>query len=159
MTMKIAVGADHAGVPLNETVITELKRLGHEVVDCGTHDPSKPDDYPDYAEAVGRAVLEGKAERAVLICGSGVGASVAANKLPGIRAALCHDSYSAHQGVEHDNMNVLCLGARVVGPSLAIDLVHTFLNARFTGEERHLRRLSKIHTIEENWGVRESHDK
>src|ERR1035438_3259608 len=122
MTMKIAVGADHAGVPLNETVITELKRLAHEVVDCGTHDPSKPDDYPDYAEAVGRAVLEGKAERAVLICGSGVGASVAANKLPGIRAALCHDCYSAHQGVEHDNMNVLCLGSRVIRTGAGIGL-------------------------------------
>lgn len=147
--MRIAVAADHAGVPLNEVVIADLRRLGHEVVDCGTHDPSKPDDYPDYAEAAGRAVLEGKAERAVLICGSGVGASVAANKLPGVRAGLCHDSYSAHQGVEHDNMNVLCLGSRVIGPELALDLVRTFLRAQFTGEERHRRRLAKIDALEQ----------
>lgn len=146
--MKIAVGADHAGVPLNEVVIAELQRLGHEVVDCGTHDPTKPDDYPDYAEAVARAVLDGKAERSVLICGSGVGASVAANKLPGIRAGLCHDTYSAHQGVEHDNMNILCLGSRVIGPELALDLVRAFLGARFTGEERHRRRLAKIEALE-----------
>ena len=146
--MKIAVGSDHAGVPLNETVIAELQRLGHEVVDCGTHDASKPDDYPDYAEAVGRAVLDGRADRAVLICGSGVGASVAANKLPGIRAGLCHDSYSAHQGVEHDNMNVLCMGSRVIGPELALDLVRIFLGAHFTGEARHVRRLAKIAAME-----------
>jgi RpiB/LacA/LacB family sugar-phosphate isomerase len=146
--MKIAVGSDHAGVPLNETVIEELKRLGHEVVDCGTHDAAKPDDYPDYAEAVGQAVLDGRAERAVLICGSGVGASVAANKLPGIRAGLCHDCYSAHQGVEHDNMNVLCLGSRVIGPELALDLVRLFLEAAFTGEARHVRRLAKIEALE-----------
>lgn len=149
MTMKIAVGADHAGVPLNEVVIAELKRLGHTVVDCGTHDPGKPDDYPDYAEAVARAVLEGKADRAVLICGSGVGASVAANKLHGIRAGLCHDCYSAHQGVEHDNMNVLCLGSRVIGPELTLDLVRTFLSATFTGEERHRRRLAKVDALEQ----------
>jgi len=146
--MRIAVGADHAGVPLNEVVIAELRRLGHEVVDCGTHDASKPDDYPDYAEAVSRAVLDGKADRAVLICGSGVGASVAANKLPGIRAGLCHDSYSAHQGVEHDNMNVLCMGSRVIGPELALDLVRIFLGAQFTGEARHVRRLAKIDALE-----------
>lgn len=147
--MRIAVGADHAGVPLNETVIVELKHLGHDVVDCGTHNPNVPDDYPDYAEAVGRAILDGRADRAVLICGSGVGASVAANKLIGIRAALCHDTYSAHQGVEHDNMNVLCLGARVIGPELALELVRNFLRANFTGEERHLRRLGKIALLEE----------
>ena len=146
--MRIAVGSDHAGVPLNESVIAELKRLGHEVVDCGTHDASKPDDYPDYAEAVSRAVLDGKADRAVLICGSGVGASVAANKLVGIRAGLCHDSYSAHQGVEHDNMNVLCMGSRVIGPELALDLVRIFLGAQFTGEARHVRRLAKIDALE-----------
>ena len=146
--MRIAVGADHAGVPLNETVIAELKQLGHEVVDCGTHDASQPDDYPDYAEAVGRAVLDGKADRAVLICGSGVGASVAANKLPGIRAGLCHDSYSAQQGVEHDNMNVICMGSRVIGPELALDLVRIFLGAQFTGEARHVRRLAKIDALE-----------
>jgi RpiB/LacA/LacB family sugar-phosphate isomerase len=146
--MRIAVGSDHAGVPLNETVIAELKRLGHEVVDCGTHDASKPDDYPDYAEAVGRTVLDGKADRAVLICGSGVGAAVAANKLVGIRAGLCHDCYSAHQGVEHDNMNVLCLGSRVIGPELALDLVRVFLGAQFTGEPRHVHRLAKIAALE-----------
>ena len=147
--MRIAVGADHAGVPLNETVIAELKRLGHEVIDFGTHDPTKPDDYPDYAEAVGRAVLDGRADRAVLICGSGVGASVAANKLIGIRAGLCHDTYSAHQGVEHDNMNVICFGSRVIGPELALDLVRAFLHANFTGEERHVRRLAKIAALEQ----------
>jgi len=146
--MKIAVGADHAGVPLNETVIAELKRLGHEVVDFGTHDATKPDDYPDYAEAVGRAVLDGRAERGVLVCGSGVGVSVAANKLPGIRAGLCHDCYSAHQGVEHDNMNVLCMGSLVIGPELALDLVRLFLGAQFTGEPRHVRRLAKIAAME-----------
>lgn len=146
--MRIAVGADHAGVPLNEIVIAELERLGHEVVDCGTHDAKQPDDYPDYAEAVGRAVLDGKAERAVLICGSGVGASVAANKMIGVRAGLCHDTYSAHQGVEHDNMNVLCLGSRVIGPELALDLVRAFLGAQFTGEARHRRRLAKIDALE-----------
>ena len=147
--MRVAVGADHAGVPLNEIVIEELHRLGHEVVDCGTHDAGKPDDYPDYAEAVGRAVLDGKADRAVLICGSGVGASVAANKLIGIRAGLCHDVYSAHQGVEHDQMNVICFGSRVIGPELALDLVRTFLKAAFTGEERHRRRLAKIAALEQ----------
>lgn len=134
---------------MNEIVIAELERLGHAVVDCGTHDPTKADDYPDYAEAVGRAVLDGKADRAVLICGSGVGASVAANKLIGIRAGLCHDTYSAHQGVEHDNMNVICFGARVIGPELALDLVRAFLQANFTGEERHLRRLAKIAALEQ----------
>ena len=147
--MKVAVGADHAGVPLNEAVSAELRRLGHEVVDCGTHDANRPDDYPDYAEAVGRAILEGRAARAVLICGSGVGASVAANKLPGIRAGLCHDSYSARQGVEHDNMNVLCLGSRVIGPELALDLVRIFLQASFSGQERHRRRLAKIEALEQ----------
>ena len=146
--MKIAVGADHAGVPLNEIVIAELQRLGHEVVDCGTHDPGKPDDYPDYAEAVSRAVLDGRAERAVLICGSGVGASVAANKMIGIRAGLAHDIYSAHQGVEHDNMNVICFGSRVIGPELALDLLRAFLAANFTGEERHQRRLAKVAALE-----------
>jgi RpiB/LacA/LacB family sugar-phosphate isomerase len=150
--MKIAVGADHAGVPLNQIVIDELKKLGHAVVDCGTHDATKPDDYPDYAEAVGRAVLEGKAERAVLICGSGVGASVAANKLKGVRAGLCHDTYSAHQGVEHDNMNIICFGSRVIGPELALDLVRAFLHANFTGEERHERRLAKIAALEDRFG-------
>jgi ribose 5-phosphate isomerase B len=157
--MKIAVGADHAGFPLNKMIVQELLADGHEVLDFGADRGDLPDDYPDYAKLVAEAVQSGRVERGLLVCGSGVGVTAAANKFRGIRACMCHDSYSAHQGVEHDDMNVLCLGARVVGPSLAIDLVHAFLNARFTGEERHLRRLSKIHTIEENWCVRESHDK
>jgi ribose 5-phosphate isomerase B len=148
--MRIAVAADHAGVPLNELAIAELKKLGHEVIDNGTHDPTQPDDYPDYAVLVAQQVAEGRCERGVLICGSGVGVSVAANKARGIRAALCHDIYSAHQGVEHDNMNVLCLGARVIGPELMLDLLRAFMAAKFTGEERHLRRLTKIYAIEEN---------
>lgn len=146
--MRIAVGADHAGTPLNETAIAELRRLGHDVADLGTHDSSKPDDYPDYAVAVAEEVVNGRCERGLLICGSGVGVSVAANKVPGIHAAMCHDIYSAHQGVEHDNMNVLCLGARVIGPELMLDLVRAFLAARFTGEERHVRRLGKIAALE-----------
>ena len=124
-----------------------LRRDGHEVIDVGTHSTA-PADYPDSAEALGNAVREGKAERGVLICGSGVGASAAANKLPGIRAAICHDAYSAHQGVEHDDMNVLVLGGRVVGPALAEELVRTFVAARFSNEERHLRRLGKLKALE-----------
>jgi len=147
--MRIAVGADHAGVPLNERAITELRKLGHEVIDVGTHDPSQPDDYPDYALAVAEHVTKGRADRGLLICGSGVGVAVAANKVHGIRAGMCHDTYSAHQGVEHDDMNVLCLGARVIGPELMLDLVRAFLDARFTGEERHRRRLAKVLAIEE----------
>jgi ribose 5-phosphate isomerase B len=147
--MRIAVGADHAGVPLNELAIAELRRLGHEVVDQGTHDASQPDDYPDYALAVAREVASGRCDRGVLVCGSGVGVAVAANKVPGIRAGMCHEVYSAHQGVEHDNMNVLCFGARTIGPELMLDLLRTFMAARFTGEERHLRRLAKIREIEE----------
>lgn len=150
--MRIAVGADHAGVPLNEHVISELKKLGHEIVDCGTHDATKPDDYPDYAVAVAAAVLNEGCERGILICGSGVGVSFAANKIKGIRAGLCHDYYSAHQGVEHDDMNVICIGARVIGPELALDLVRAFLAAKFTHEERHLRRLAKIAKLEESRG-------
>jgi len=147
--MKIAVAGDHAGVPLNEQVIAELRRLGHDVTDLGTHDPTQPDDYPDYAAALAREVIEGRCERGVLICGSGVGASVAANKIKGIRAGLAHDTYSAHQGVEHDDMNVLCLGARIVGSALAVELVHAFVAAQFTGEERHRRRLAKIAKLEQ----------
>ena len=146
--MRIAVGADHAGVPLNEIAIQEIKRLGHEVIDLGTHDASQPDDYPDYAIAVAREITSGHCERGVLICGSGVGVSVAANKVRGIRAALCHDIYSAHQGVEHDDLNVLCMGARAIGPELMLDLLRGFLAARFTGEDRHRRRLAKISAIE-----------
>jgi ribose 5-phosphate isomerase B len=146
--MKLVVAADHGGVPLNEEVIDELRRLGHDVLDLGTHDANNGDDYPDYAEALGRKVASGECERGVLICGSGVGASVAANKVHGVRAGLCHDTYSAHQGVEHDNCNVLCLGARVIGRELALELVKTFIGARFTGEPRHQRRLEKVLAIE-----------
>jgi ribose 5-phosphate isomerase B len=149
--MRIAVGADHAGTPLNELAIAELRRIGHEVVDLGTHDPSKADDYPDYAAAVGEELITGRCELGLLICGSGVGVAVAANKIPGIRAGMCHDTYSAHQGVEHDDMNVLCLGARVVGPELMLDLVRAFMAARFTGEERHRRRLAKVLALEQRF--------
>jgi ribose 5-phosphate isomerase B len=146
--MKIAVGADHGGFPLNQRVIAELRGAGHEIEDFGTHDGTRPDDYPDYAIAVGRAIQTGKVEIGILICGSGVGACVAANKLHGVRAALCSDTYSAHQSREHDDCNVLCLGARVIGPELAMELVRSFVAARFTGEERHVRRLAKVEQIE-----------
>ena len=149
-TVRIAVAADHAGVPLNAAVIAELRRLGHDVLDLGGHDPAQPDDYPDFAAALARELLAGQAERGILICGSGVGASVAANKIAGIRAGLAHDTYSAHQGVEHDDMNILCLGARVVGEQLALELVRAFVGAQFTGEERHRRRLAKIATLEKD---------
>ena len=146
--MKIAVGTDHAGFPLKQTVVDAIREQGHEIVDCGADRLEPGDDYPDFAAAVARAVLEGRAERAVLICGSGVGASVAANKFAGIRAALCHDTFSAHQGVEDDSMNVLTLGARVIGPSLAAELVGAFLQAEFSGAERHVRRLRKVQAFE-----------
>ena len=148
--MRIAVGADHAGFPLNERVIEELRQSGHELIDFGTHDGSVPDDYPDYAKQIGNAIQNGDAEIGLLICGSGVGAAVAANKLNGIRAALCGDTYSAHQSREHDDCNVLCLGSRVVGVELALDIVRAFVAARFTGEERHLRRLAKVQALETN---------
>ena len=147
--MRIAIGADHGGYPLNEKVIEELNRAAHQLIDFGTHDGSIPDDYPDYAKQVGEAVQTGAAEIGLLICGSGVGAAVAANKLRGIRAALCGDTYSARQSREHDDCNVLCLGARVIGVELALEIVRTFVAARFTGEERHRRRLSKIQSLEE----------
>ena len=146
--MKIAVAADHAGVPLNEHVIRELRASGHEVEDFGTHDATRADDYPDYAEKVGEAVRSGRAEIGVVVCGSGVGACVAANKLRGVRAALCGDTYSARQSREHDDCNVLCLGARVTGVALALDIVRAFTQARFNGEERPLRRLAKVLDIE-----------
>jgi len=148
--MRIAVGADHAGFALKQEVAEALRQAGHDVVDVGTHS-TDPVDYPDSAEAVGLAVVDGRAERGVLVCGSGVGASVAANKLPGIRAAVCHDTYSAHQGVEHDDMNVLVLGGRVVGPAMALELVRAFVAARFTGEERHARRLAKVKALEKRY--------
>jgi len=146
--MRIAIGADHGGYPLNERIITELRGAGHEITDFGTHDGSQPDDYPDYALKVGQAVQSGDAEIGILICGSGVGAAVAVNKLKGIRGALCGDTYSGHQSREHDDCNVLCLGARVVGEELALDIVRAFVAARFSGEERHRRRLEKIAAIE-----------
>jgi len=146
--MQIAVGADHGGYPLNERVIEELRSAGHEVIDFGTHDGATPDDYPDYAKLVGEAVQNGAAEIGVLICGSGVGAAVAANKLRGVRAALCGDTYSAHQSREHDDCNVLCLGARVVGVELALEILRSFVGAKFTGEERHRRRLAKVAAME-----------
>lgn len=150
--MKLVIGSDHAGFALKVAMGDLLRSLGHEVLDVGAFNEN-PSDYPDFAEAVGRAVLDGKAERGVLICGSGVGASVAANKVMGIRAGMCHDTYSAHQGVEHDNINVLVLGSRVVGVKLAEDLVKAFLGAKFTQEERHVRRLGKIKALEDKFGT------
>jgi ribose 5-phosphate isomerase B len=146
--MKVAVAFDHRGVKLRERVLEELDGLGHEIVDLGTDTDAARIDYPDKARELGDAILEGDAERGVLVCGSGVGASIAACKLPGIRAAICHDVYSAHQGVEHDDMNVLCLGSGVVGADLAVDLVRAFLHARFDGGERYVRRLQKIQAME-----------
>jgi len=145
--MKIAVGCDHAGYALKDTLAQMLRGDGHAVTDL-TPTCDAQDDYPDAAAAVGRAVASGSAERGLVVCGSGVGASVAANKIRGVRAGLCHDTYSAHQGVEHDDINVLCLGARVVGDMLARDLVRVFLAARFSGEERHARRLRKTMELE-----------
>ncbi len=148
MTLVVALGADHGGLSLKTDLIPWLESQGCRVVDVGADSLDPVDDYPDFAEAVARAVTSGQAERGVLICGSGVGACIAANKVPGVRACLGHDIYSAHQGVEHDDMNILCLGARVVGIELAKDLVAAFLNAGFTGEERHRRRLDKVAALE-----------
>lgn len=145
--MKIALGADHAGFAMKQEIAALLKKDDHEVLDLGTHGVD-PVDYPDFAEAVGKAVVDGKAERGILVCGSGVGASVAANKVRGVRACVCHDVYSAHQGVEHDDMNVLVLGGRIIGPALAQELVWAFVSARFSGDERHVRRLNKVKAIE-----------
>jgi ribose 5-phosphate isomerase B len=146
--VRVAVAFDHRGVKLRTGIADAIRASGHEVVDLGVETPEPPVDYPDVARKLGDAVLAGEAERGVLVCGSGVGASVAANKLRGIRAAICHDVYSAHQGVEHDDMNVLCLGSEVVGPSLAADLVTAFLRAEFNGGERYRRRLEKIEDME-----------
>lgn len=148
--MQIALGADHAGFDLKQDLAAYLQTLGHTVTDLGVHNHD-PADYPDYAEAVGRAVVEKRAERGIVICGSGVGASVAANKIPGVRAGLCHDTYSAHQGVEHDDVNVLVVGSRVIGNMLAREIVQAFLNARFSGEERHRRRLEKTLALERRY--------
>ena len=145
--MKVAVGCDHAGFVLKGEVARQVAGDGHAVVDCGGMDQT-PADYPDVAEAVASAILSGRADRGIVVCGSGVGVAIAANKLAGIRAGVCHDTYSAHQAVEHDDMNVLCLGARVIGPALAAELVKAFLAAQFTGEERHVRRLAKIKDLE-----------
>lgn len=148
--MKIAIGADHAGYEMKQQLIDFVEKLGHSVHDVGTFQSDQPDDYPDFAALVAEDVRSGQTERGILVCGSGVGASVAANKFKGIRAGLCHDHYSAHQGVEHDDMNVLVLGSRVIGPMMAQDAAQAFLNAKFTGEERHVRRLNKVKGIEEN---------
>src|SRR6202521_5294566 len=153
--MKIVIGSDHAGFQLKVAMGDLLRSMNQEVLDVGAFNEN-PSDYPDFAEAVGRAILDRKAERGVLICGSGVGASVAANKLVGIRAAVCHDTYSAHQGVEHDDMNVLVLGSRIIGVKLAEDLVKVFLAAKFTSEDRHVRRLAKIKALESKFVVSSS---
>jgi len=153
--MKIAIGADHAGFELKERAKALLLELQHEVLDLGTQD-TKPVDYPDFAEAVGLAIRDGKADRGILLCGSGVGASVAANKIPGVRAGLCHDHYSAHQGVEHDDMNVLVMGGRVIGELVALELVSAFLNSKYTGEERHQRRLEKVLALEKRYEWKET---
>jgi ribose 5-phosphate isomerase B len=153
--MKIVIGSDHAGFQLKVAMGDLLRSLNQEVLDVGAFNEN-PSDYPDFAEAVGRAILDRKAERGVLICGSGVGASVAANKLTGIRAAVCHDTYSAHQGVEHDDMNVLVLGSRIIGVKLAEDLVEAYLAAKFTNEDRHVRRLAKVKALESKFAVSSS---
>jgi ribose 5-phosphate isomerase B len=153
--MKIVIGSDHAGFQLKVAMGDLLRSMNQEVLDVGAFNEN-PSDYPDFAEAVGRAILDRKAERGVLICGSGVGASVAANKLVGIRAAVCHDSYSAHQGVEHDDMNVLVLGSRIIGVKLAEDLVKAYLAAKFTNEDRHVRRLAKVKALESKFAVSSS---
>jgi ribose 5-phosphate isomerase B len=149
--MNVAVASDHAGFPLKGRVLEELQRLGHQALDLGTHS-TDPVDYPDSAKAVAEAVLDGRAERAVLLCGSGAGACVAANKFRGVRAATCHDTFSAHQAVEDDDINVFCLGARVIGSELAAELVRVYMAARFSGLERHNRRLQKIREFEATFG-------
>jgi len=148
--MRIAVASDHAGFQIKTDVATALRAAGHDVEDLGTYDET-PVDYPDFAEKIGAAIVDQTAERGVLVCGSGVGASVAANKIPGVRAGLCHDTYSAHQGVEHDDMNVLVLGGRVIGTEVAKELARTFVSARYTHEERHERRLAKVRAIETHY--------
>ncbi len=147
--MRIAFAADHAGAELKSELLARLAPLGHELIDLGGDGSNPEDDYPDFARALGLAILEGRAERGILVCGSGVGASIAASKIPGIRAGLCHDSYSAGQGVEHDDMNVLALGARVIGIETAVSCAGNFLAARFSGATRHVRRIGKIRAIEE----------
>lgn len=146
--MRVAVAADHAGFPVKAKTIEIVRALAHEAIDLGTDSAEVSVDYPDFAKAVGEAIQQGRAERGIVLCGSGVGACVAANKMRGIRAGVCHDTYSAHQSVEHDDVNVLCLGARIIGPELVPELVRAFLSARFTGEARHVRRLNKVKAME-----------
>ena len=149
--MKFALAADHAGFQLKEDLGKDLQAMGHEVLDLGTHDPSMPSDYPDSADAAGTALVERNAERGIIVCGSGVGVCIAANKFPGVRAGVCHDTYSARQGVEHDDMNGLCLGQRIIGTELAREVVRAFAAARFSGEDRHVRRLEKLKAIEKRF--------
>ena len=149
-SVRVAVAADHAGFPRKGAAIAELQRLGHEVIDLGTHS-EEPVDYPDIAQAVGEAVMRGEADRGVLICGSGVGASVAANTMPGVRAAVCHDTFSARQGVEDDDLNVLCLGARIVGSELALEIIRAWAAAVFSNAERHVRRVGKVRAMEQRY--------
>jgi RpiB/LacA/LacB family sugar-phosphate isomerase len=149
--LRFALAADHAGFQLKEDLGKDLQAMGHEVLDPGTHDPSMPSDYPDSADAAGTALVERKAERGIIVCGSGVGVCIAANKFPGVRAGVCHDTYSARQGVEHDDMNVLCLGQRIIGTELAREVVRAFAAARFSGEDRHVRRLEKLKAIEKRF--------
>jgi len=148
---RIALAADHAGFDLKQVVLKDLQAAGFETQDLGAHEPGKPDDYPDFAELLAESIRSGRADRGIIVCGSGVGVCVALNKFPGILAAICHDAYSARQGVEHDDMNVLCLGARIIGVELARDCVRAFLAARFSGEERHIRRLGKVRAIEQRF--------
>ncbi|HLY26355.1 MAG TPA: ribose 5-phosphate isomerase B [Aggregatilineales bacterium] len=146
--MKVALGADHAGYELKQSLLAFLNKQGYEVLDVGTDTAEVPSDYPEFSKRIAEAVLSGKAERGILVCGSGVGASIAANKIRGIYAGLCHDTYSAHQGVEHDNMNVICVGSRVIGVELAREIAQAFLKAKFSGEERHVRRFAEVKAIE-----------
>jgi len=148
-SVRVAIAADHAGFEFKNELGKHIREVGHEVIDLGAHVFDPQDDYPDFAALAARAVSDASVERAVLICGSGVGASIAANKVKGARAGLCHDTYSAHQGVEHDNMNILVLGSRTIGPALAEDLVKTFLGATFSGDARHVRRLEKVKVLDE----------
>jgi ribose 5-phosphate isomerase B len=150
--MQVAIGADHGGYTLKSDMVRMLESLGHDVIDKGAHSFDAEDDFPDFAAPVAEAVQTGDAERGIILCGSGVGACIAANKFLGVRAGLCHDTYSAHQGVEHDDMNVLCLGARIVGGELARELASAFVGANFTGEERHQRRLGKVLDMEARFG-------
>ncbi len=147
--MKLAIAADHAGYDLKVLLVPWLKSAGHEIIDLGAHQVEPDDDYPDYAAAVGQMVQFGGAERGIVVCGSGVGACIAANKMPGIRACLCHDTYTGHQGVEHDDMNVICLGARIIGVELAKEIIHGFLSANFLPEPRFRRRLEKLLRLEQ----------